>query len=277
MKALLLTLSIISISLVISYTLLPNYSVFGPTLKIILKSYLLFWTFVSDENPDQIVESSGPPQMKCDTWEAVNDLMSSMLDDLKRLSLDLTQFSNQLIQILDDYLYNVKVQIDEFQNRLNKLNDKVTENPGPAGKILKSIHEHLDHIYNDICNATRTVVAQVDTENGSAVLSLKEFIWLILSTAYRTVLNHSLFEPDIMECVCDAVMEADNLYAKQYPNLRDCVVEFEDETEKIFNNTKYNFFTLKEMTGDDVVDSVSKSSFVDVMMYLPVKVCIMNL
>lgn len=272
MRALLLTLSLISVSLIVSYTVLPNYIPFEPTLKIILKSYFVFWDFTNDDDQQPSTDSNDLLRVRCNTWQVVNDLMLSIMDDLKRMTYDLANYSEQLVQVFDNYLYNVKVQVDEFQNRLNKLNQKVMENPGPAGQIIKAIHQQLEYIHNDICNSTKMVMSKVNSENSEAAATLKDFILHILNTAYRTVINYSLYEPEIMECVCNVLLDADKLYAKQYPNLRDCVVEFDYETEKIFNNTKYSFFTLKEMTGDDVINSVSKSSLVDVMMYLPVKV-----
>lgn len=278
MRFLIIVLAVLSIYLITSVFLFSNCGVYGPTLKIFIKTYNMLTgrTTLPDANSELDENAADPTvsQIKCNTWPIMSDLMLSILSDIKKITHELNEYSNELIKSLENHVYESEVQVNEFQYRLKSVSTEINKNPGPAAKILKGIHNQLEFIYSDIHNTTEAIAFEVDMENHVAAMSIRDHVWTIINKVHRSVDGQQTsLETEIMECVCDTVIEADHMYQKQFPNLRSCLEGFDEATEDLFNNTRFNFFMLTELTYDDVMTSLKTSSTVDVLMYLPVKVC----
>lgn len=256
-----------------AYFFMSGTGIYGPTIKILLKPY---WTLSGRGGQPEADSKKLPPptikQIQCNTWPVISDLVVTIFIDIKQLCVEIERYTDNMVAFQEKSVDSIDVIVDEFKYRLKSVQAMIKDDPGPTKTILKQIDKQLDTIYTDILNSTKTTALSVYEKSDESARKIRDHIWGIMNVVYRSVVELQEVEPEILECVCDAVQEADKLYVQQYVNLKGCAEDFDINSQAIFNNTIYNFVVITELTYSEVVEAVGTHSLVEIMYDLPVKV-----
>lgn len=299
MRYLLLALALASIYLTASHFMFDQSGIYGPTLKILLRSYHALASYIdstfeppldlenyddddgdegdADGGDDEIGVGDVKPlsQIICNTWPVLKDLMFTMLTDVKRLTEDIIQNAEDVITSHETFVFDTRMQVHTFQDRVQAAEKEFEDMPGPAREVLHAVYHQLDNMYDELYNVTKRVVLDMGYVNHEVAVAIKTHTYQVVHRVRKRAKRLGIhFTPDMVECVCTAVIEADQLYNRQYPNLQMCMDEYDDLTRDLFNDTRYNFHYMSNFAQRDIANTLKTGSIVHGMMYFPVKVCI---
>lgn len=282
MRYLIIALTLAAIYLTASHFLFDTSGIYAPTLKIIFKSYQTITDYTDttvdpiDANDDYVTSAVSIPQNVCNTWAMVDELLATVMADVNRSTKDIIQYGKTLLTARETFVRDTQRQVHHYQDRLQAARKEVKNSPGATSTILQQIYIQLDRMYEDILNITKNTFLDVGSYNIEAASVFKTLTFNIEARFHRSSDEFLNADPNVMECVCDAVVQTDHLYNRQYPNLQQCLEKFDSTTRDTFNMTRINFNLMTELTLDDVISSVETASVAHIIMDLPLKVRITN-
>lgn len=239
-------------------------------MKAVLNTYLAYPSVPTDGWETTGDEETGLSHIhiECSTWTSMGTFLLDMVTDTNELTKSLNEHTQEIIDHLNSFLFEIEVVLDDFRNRVDYYVATIKGKPGNADKHMANCSEYLNEVYTVIQQKARYTGVGIVSDSHLYVHKVHDQMTMMFQGLYEKVIRNATAS-SIRECTCDLLMRTNDLQKVHLPKVKNCAEHYAMESIRVLNGTAYDLLQSSESVMERMSESQKTTNAPYLNIYLP--------